>query len=202
MLTKSGQRTMMVWFILTELLHLKAPTKCWHQHFLSTLLCSTLLGCTGWWQSLDHFWLAFNALSDCLKLIFNWAFSVLPNLNHMVSHGLGPVGLRFKGLNFGRLCTWLGMSNMNFLIADVIYITFSQGGGTKVKSKEFSEFGSRTIRTEWIQKKTKFSESIRHKTFIPSNSQSLAYTKDESVTWSFQNLQIFPKICCVTFKLW
>ena len=43
------------------------------------------------------------------------------------------------------------MSNMNFVIADVIQsspdtkITFSQGGVTKVKFKQFSEFGSRTI---------------------------------------------------------
>ena len=44
----------------------------------------------------------------------------------------------------------LGISSMNFLIADVIYlvsctmITFSQGGAAKIKSKQFSEFGSRT----------------------------------------------------------
>ena len=42
------------------------------------------------------------------------------------------------------------MSNMNFLIADVTYfvsgtmITFSPGGATKIKFKQFSEFGSRT----------------------------------------------------------
>ena len=45
----------------------------------------------------------------------------------------------------------LGISNMNFLIADVIQfvsgtvITFSQGGAAKIKSKQFSKFGSRTI---------------------------------------------------------
>ena len=39
------------------------------------------------------------------------------------------------------------MSNMNFLIADVILlvsgtiITFSQGDAAKIKSKQFSEFG-------------------------------------------------------------
>ena len=39
---------------------------------------------------------------------------------------------------------------MNFLTADVIWfvsgtaITFSQGGAAKIKSKQFSEFGSRT----------------------------------------------------------
>ena len=44
------------------------------------------------------------------------------------------------------------MSNMNFLIADVILFvsgtmtTFSQGDGTKIKPKQFSEFGSRTIK--------------------------------------------------------
>ena len=44
----------------------------------------------------------------------------------------------------------LDISNMNFLIADVIWfvsgtmITFSQGGAAKNKSKQFSEFGFRT----------------------------------------------------------
>ena len=43
------------------------------------------------------------------------------------------------------------MSNMNFLIADVIQfasgkrITFSQGDATKIKSKQFLEFGCRTM---------------------------------------------------------
>ena len=43
------------------------------------------------------------------------------------------------------------MSNRNCLIADVIsfvsgtMITFSQEGAAKIKSKQFSEFGSRTI---------------------------------------------------------
>ena len=42
------------------------------------------------------------------------------------------------------------MSNMNFLIADEIWfssdtkITSSQGGATKIKSKQFFDFGSRT----------------------------------------------------------
>ena len=42
----------------------------------------------------------------------------------------------------------LGISNMNFPIADVIkfvsgiMITFSQGGEAKIKSKQFSEFGN------------------------------------------------------------
>ena len=41
------------------------------------------------------------------------------------------------------------MSNMNFMIGDVIElssdtkIAFSQGGATKIKSKQFLEFGSR-----------------------------------------------------------
>ena len=43
------------------------------------------------------------------------------------------------------------ISNMNFLIADVIKvlsgtkITFSEGHAIKTKSKQFSEFGPRTI---------------------------------------------------------
>ena len=46
----------------------------------------------------------------------------------------------------------LGMSNMNFLIADVrkfvsgTVITFSQGGAAKIKSEELLEFGSQTTR--------------------------------------------------------
>ena len=45
----------------------------------------------------------------------------------------------------------LGITNMNFLIADVIQVvsdtitTFSQGSAAKIKSEQFSEFGSRTI---------------------------------------------------------
>ena len=52
---------------------------------------------------------------------------------------------------------------MNFMIADVTYfvsgtmITFSQRGATKIKSEQFSEFGSRTNRlltvfTEYVSK--------------------------------------------------
>ena len=57
-------------------------------------------------------------------------------------------------LIFKRLIFWklpgFGISNMNFRIANVILfvsgttITFSQGGAAKVKSKQFSEFGSQT----------------------------------------------------------
>ena len=42
------------------------------------------------------------------------------------------------------------MSNMSFLIEDLIQFvygtmtTFSQGDGTKIESKQFSEFGSQT----------------------------------------------------------
>ena len=48
----------------------------------------------------------------------------------------------------------LGMFNMTFLIADVIYlvsgtiITFSQGDATKIKCKQFSIFGSQTNKFE------------------------------------------------------
>ena len=47
----------------------------------------------------------------------------------------------------------LGMSNMNFLICryDIFLsdtqINFSQGDATKIKSKQFSEFGSWTVTT-------------------------------------------------------
>ena len=47
-----------------------------------------------------------------------------------------------------------GISNINFLIADVIQfvsgtiITFSKGGAAKIKSEQFSEFGSRTDMTD------------------------------------------------------
>ena len=50
-------------------------------------------------------------------------------------------------LKVTRIC----MSNINFLIADVIQFasgittTLSQGDGIKIKSKRFSEFGSRII---------------------------------------------------------
>ena len=64
----------------------------------------------------------------------------------MISHGHRPVGLRFKGLYFGSYQDF-GMSNMNFLITDMIQfssdtkIAFSQGGAAKIKTKQFSEFG-------------------------------------------------------------
>ena len=52
------------------------------------------------------------------------------------AHIKGPIFWKLPGL---------GMSNMNFLIAGVIYFvsgTFSKGGAAKIKSKQFSEFGS------------------------------------------------------------
>ena len=65
----------------------------------------------------------------------------------MVSHALSPVEL-IKRPIFWKL-PGLGISNMNFLIANVIYfvsstmITFSQGGAAKLKSKQFSELAPR-----------------------------------------------------------
>ena len=65
----------------------------------------------------------------------------------MVSHALSPVVLILnKSPIFWKLPE-LGISNMNFLIADVIkfasaIMQFSQGDAAKIKSKQFSEFGS------------------------------------------------------------
>ena len=58
----------------------------------------------------------------------------------MDSHALSPFGSDLPGH---------GMSNMSVLIEDLIQFvsgtmtTFSQGDGTKIKSKQFLEFGSR-----------------------------------------------------------
>ena len=65
----------------------------------------------------------------------------------MTSHALSLVVLILKDLGLRKLPR-LGISNMNFLIADVIsgtMITFPQRDAVKIKSKQFSEFGSRTI---------------------------------------------------------
>ena len=47
-------------------------------------------------------------------------FRSLPYLSLIDSHNLSPTGLRFKAICYG-----LGMSNMNFLAVDVIYISGS-----------------------------------------------------------------------------
>ena len=67
----------------------------------------------------------------------------------MVSHALRPIVLILKGLPIFWKLPGLGISNMNLLIADVkksvsgTKITFPQGGGAKIKSKQFSEFAPR-----------------------------------------------------------
>ena len=40
MLIKNGERTMIIWLVVTELLHLKIFKRCWHKHFSWTLHCS------------------------------------------------------------------------------------------------------------------------------------------------------------------
>ena len=68
----------------------------------------------------------------------------------MVSTTLSPAWLRFKGLYFGNYHAGLSISNMNFLIADVIVCikyndNFLTRGYSKVKSKQLSEFASRAM---------------------------------------------------------
>ena len=69
----------------------------------------------------------------------------------MVSHALSPCA-HIKRPIFWKV-PGLGISNMNFLITDVsgTMIYFSQGGAAKIKSKQFSEFGSRTKSSFYIQ---------------------------------------------------
>ena len=74
------------------------------------------------------------------------------NLTQLEPHGFTcsePCFAHIKRHIFWKL-PGLGISNMNFLIVDVIQfvsgtmITFSQGGAAKIKSKQLSEIGSRT----------------------------------------------------------
>ena len=63
----------------------------------------------------------------------------------MDSHALNPFGSDLKA---SQKLPGLGMSNMSFLTEDLIQFvsgtTFSQGDGTKINSKQFSEVGSQT----------------------------------------------------------
>ena len=67
----------------------------------------------------------------------------------MDSHTLSPFGSDLKAHVLEATTTW--HVNRNFPIADVIHFvpftitTFSQGDETKIKSKQFSVPGSRTI---------------------------------------------------------
>ena len=66
----------------------------------------------------------------------------------MISHGLRPVGLRFKGYIFEATRTWHVQHEFFDCRCDIVpsetKITFSRRGVTKIKSKQFLEFGSRT----------------------------------------------------------
>ena len=101
MLIKNGQRTMMILCILTELLECRVHEKClcllmsalfWN--FELQQLCQ---------EASDHHGLL--KITDRHSMVCgSWylieLLQFLPNLNHMVSHGLNPLGLRFNGPYF------------------------------------------------------------------------------------------------------
>ena len=66
----------------------------------------------------------------------------------MVSYALSPVVLISKGLSLEATRSWHIQHEFCECRCDIVCIwyndNFSQGGAAKMKSKQFSEFGSRT----------------------------------------------------------
>ena len=73
---KHDQGRMMIWCIVTELLHLKLPTKCWHKHFLSALLFNNSVRMYRIRILLQPFSISIQCTIGLCKLIFNWASSI------------------------------------------------------------------------------------------------------------------------------
>ena len=118
-----------------------------NQQFLLTLHCNSSVG-MHWMIVLGQFSISIHLPVGLCKLRFNWASSILPNLSHIISRGLRAVGLRFRGLYFGSYqdlacLIWIFWLQMWYSFRQTT-ITFSKEGATKIKSKQFSEFGSRT----------------------------------------------------------
>ena len=63
--------------------------------FLELRVAITLSGNIRSPSSFDSFSSAFNALWVCISWFLTELPQFLPNLNHMVLHGLGPLGLHF-----------------------------------------------------------------------------------------------------------
>ena len=103
MLIKICKGTMMIRYILTVTrmqTSLKISYASFCQYLFELWVAITLSGSirSPWFS--DNFWSASNALSVCVSWFLIELFQFLPNLNHMISHGLNPLGLRFNGLYF------------------------------------------------------------------------------------------------------
>ena len=83
------------------------------------------------------------------KLIFNWAPLIFTQFEPHDFTCSEPCYVHIKRPIFWKL-PGFGIYNMNFLITEMIQFvsgkmrTFSQRGAAKLRSKQFSEFGSRT----------------------------------------------------------
>ena len=117
------------------------------QHFFWTLICNSSVRkyqITIWF--FDNFWSASNALSVCVSWFLAEFLQFLPNLNHIISHGLNPLGLKFnanisKATSSWHVKHWFSRCRCN--VASFKYKkTFSQGGAIDLQKKVF---GSRTI---------------------------------------------------------
>ena len=90
----------------------------------------------------ENFWSVFNALSVCVSWFLIKLLQFLPNLNHMVSHGLNPLSLRFNDLYF-RSYQELARPTLIFdcrcnVASFKCKNNFSQGGATDLKKKYFA----------------------------------------------------------------
>ena len=148
----------------------QSSKKCWHKKtsafFHELYNFSNTVGMHRIINVLLPFLISIQWTIGLCKLIFNWAPLIFYPIWTTSFHMLWAL---FCCAHYKRPVFWklaargLGISNMNFLIADVIsesllylvqMITFSQRGSANVKSKQFSEFGSRTNRprTHWKTK--------------------------------------------------
>ena len=129
-----------MWCFPTKLLQLQLLKKCWHKHFSWTLHSSNSVRMHRIIIVILQFLISIWWTTGWCKLTFNCAPLILPNLYHMVWHALSSVVLILKGIYFLKV-RGLGMSNMSFLIADVIVCIwyndkFLKKGAAKFKSEK------------------------------------------------------------------
>ena len=80
-------------------------------------------------------------------------------MNHMVSHGLKPFGLRFNGLYF---ISYQELARATLIFKSNAKVTFSQGGATDIQKKLF---GSPTIMMKTAWKRQNSGENFPAKKF-------------------------------------
>ena len=109
----------------------------------------------------DNIWSVFNALSVCVTWFLIQILQFLPNIKHMVSHGLNPLGLRFNGLYFKATRNWHVKHWFSHCRRNVAsfkcknnFLTRRRGGGGGEEGIFKKVFGSRTfmMKTAWNRK--------------------------------------------------